>query len=501
VVQADGKSLSYVTVNVVDAHGVMVPDAANAISFSVTGAGTFVGADNGKEDDAEGYNSTTHTAFNGKVLAIVQSKDGQTGPITISATSPGLAPATTTIYSVGDKARGVVGIQPAYVRSPLGASPHLPSTATVVYADGSTAKAHVTWQTTGHLPLGVNTIRGTVSGAGNASAIVTVYTVGSVGTYSTVVPVGTPPGLPSTVSVVDTDGTIHPAPVMWAAVPPSAYAQEGAFNVTGTVAGTGLPALATVRVTSSFTPNQNIALSTSPTQPSADAGYSGAASTVPAGMLDGNTASGGWSNFYNKSATNVLPAVSVAHAAEWTSVSWPNAQRVSSVVPYFTISANRMLPSSVVVSYWNGTGWTPVANQQNTFATTTNQPSTITFDAVSTTRLRLDLTSPQPNTSTGFMQITELQVPADEVAYNTTAALSDLRVNGQTVPGFDGGTTTYTVAASSTPTIAATAADNGRVVIIEPQSVPGVATIAVTSEDGRTSTTYTINVNRSHHGK
>ena len=38
----------------------------------MTGAGTFAGADNGKEDDAEGYKSTTHDAFNGSMLAIVQ---------------------------------------------------------------------------------------------------------------------------------------------------------------------------------------------------------------------------------------------------------------------------------------------------------------------------------------------------------------------------------------------------------------------------------------------
>ena len=64
----------------VDAKGVMVPDADNTVKFDVTGAGTFAGADNGKEDDAEPYYPTTHNASNGKVLAIVQSKTS-TGPI------------------------------------------------------------------------------------------------------------------------------------------------------------------------------------------------------------------------------------------------------------------------------------------------------------------------------------------------------------------------------------------------------------------------------------
>jgi beta-galactosidase len=404
VLAANGKALSYVTVNVVDRHGVTVPDAANAITFDVSGAGTFAGADNGKQDSAEGYKSTTHTAFNGKVLAIVQAADGTTGPVTIRATSPGLAPATTTVFT------GTHGVQPAYVRTPVGRTPRLPATVTVVRADGSTAAVRVRWHAHGPARLGVTTVTGDVPGA---TAVVTGYRAASVSPYATVVPVGTPPGLPATVTVTDTDGTTHAEPVAWDAVPPSAYAQAGTFEVHGRAAG--LPATATVRVTTSFTPGANIALATSPAHPSADAGYSGANSEVPAGMLDGNTASGGWSNFYNKSATNVLPAVSVAHAGEWVSVRWPDAQRLTSAVPYFTISANRVLPSAVVVSYWTGTAWKPVANQQTTLAGASNQPSTITFDPVSTTGLRLDLTSPQPGTSTGFLQITELQVPADEV--------------------------------------------------------------------------------------
>ena len=97
------------------------------------------------------------------------------------------------------------------------------------------------------------------------------------------------------------------------------------------------------------------------------------------------------------------------------SLSWPSGQRISSLVPYFTISANRVLPSSVHVSYWNGNAWVPVTNQQVQFAAASNQPTTISFDPVSTTAVRLDMSSPAPDTSTGFLQITELQVPADEI--------------------------------------------------------------------------------------
>jgi beta-galactosidase len=421
VLQADGKSLSYVTVNVVDANGITVPNADNALTFKVSGAGTFQGADNGKQDDAEGYKSLTHTAFNGKVLAIVESKAGHTGPITITATGDDLVPATTTIYSVKPKARGLVAVAPVYARAAQGHAVTLPTKATEVNADGTTTTVTVHWPHVGkHLPVGTHDLVGRVAGPGNASserthAIVTIYAVKQIDTYSTVVPVGTPPGLPATVAVRDTDGVVHHAAVQWPKVAKAEYAKAGHFTVWGDVAATSVPARATVKVTSSFTPNANIALATSPTHPSADAGYSGAQSEVPAGMLDGTTTAGGWSNYYNKSATNVLPAVSVAHAREWVSVSWPDAQRLSSVVPHFTIAANRVLPSAVEVSYWTGAKWAPVRNQHTQLATTSDQPSTITFTPISTTKLRLDLTSSAPNTSTGFMQITELEVPANEV--------------------------------------------------------------------------------------
>ncbi|MFY0573435.1 DUF4982 domain-containing protein [Cystobacter fuscus] len=100
VITADGKSLAFVTVEVVDAQGVMVPSAANLIHFQVTG-GALVGADNGRQESAENYKAPSpRTAFNGKVLAIIQS--GVTaGPITVTASSDGLTPASTTIVSEG----------------------------------------------------------------------------------------------------------------------------------------------------------------------------------------------------------------------------------------------------------------------------------------------------------------------------------------------------------------------------------------------------------------
>jgi hypothetical protein len=65
---------------------------------SVGGAGTFAGADNGKQDDADGYKSTTHDAFNGLMLAIAQAST-RPGPIHVTVTSPGLRGAEITLHS------------------------------------------------------------------------------------------------------------------------------------------------------------------------------------------------------------------------------------------------------------------------------------------------------------------------------------------------------------------------------------------------------------------
>jgi beta-galactosidase len=405
-------------VDVVDQHGVPVPDADNAVTFDVAGAGTYAGADSGKEDDPEGYQDTTHRAFNGKVLAIVQAAD-HPGPITITASAGGLLPTTTTVYSVNHEAHGLVAAEPEYLRSTLGNTPTLPPTVVGVYADGSTATLPVQWHQLppgGLTKPGSFTVQGDLPGqTGVARAVVTVYALDSIEPYTTVTPVGDPPFLPAVVTLRYTDGVTESAPVTWDAVDPSRIAEPGSVTVPGTVSGTSVRAHADVTVTPSFTPDQNIARASSPTDPSTDAGYSGSPNAVPAGMQDGNTASGGWSNFYNKSATNTLPSVSLAHASEWVSVSWPSGQRIDSLVPYYTVSTNRMLPSAVQVSYWDGADWVPVTNQQVIFASASNQATTIAFDPVSTTSVRLRMTSPAPDTSTGFMQISELQVLADEI--------------------------------------------------------------------------------------
>jgi len=99
VIRADGKDLSFVAVQVQDAEGRMVPLASNSLSFTLDGPGEIIATDNGDPTDFTPFPSHERKTFNGRVLAIVRSKAGQSGTITLKVFSPGLKPCSTMIKS------------------------------------------------------------------------------------------------------------------------------------------------------------------------------------------------------------------------------------------------------------------------------------------------------------------------------------------------------------------------------------------------------------------
>lgn len=88
-IHADGKDLSYVTVEIIDKDGNLCPLADNEVKFTVSGAGHNVGVDNGSPISLEPFKSDKRKAFYGKALLIVQS-DKKSGNIEIKASSDGL---------------------------------------------------------------------------------------------------------------------------------------------------------------------------------------------------------------------------------------------------------------------------------------------------------------------------------------------------------------------------------------------------------------------------
>jgi beta-galactosidase len=98
-VRADGRDLSFVTVSVTDAAGVLAPRAKNRVRFELTGPGEIVATDNGDPTSFEPFQSRERSAFNGLCLVVIRAKAGAPGQIRLTARSEGLAGAEIKIRS------------------------------------------------------------------------------------------------------------------------------------------------------------------------------------------------------------------------------------------------------------------------------------------------------------------------------------------------------------------------------------------------------------------
>jgi len=96
--RADGKDVSQVEFDVVDAQGVRNPGATGELTFSVSGPGCILGLGNGDVTNSEPVQGPKHKAFEGRGLAIIQSSTTP-GPISLSVSAPGLQPAGVTLTS------------------------------------------------------------------------------------------------------------------------------------------------------------------------------------------------------------------------------------------------------------------------------------------------------------------------------------------------------------------------------------------------------------------
>ncbi len=96
--RAGGQDLIYVECSVVDKDGNEVPTANNVIEFKVSGAATVVGVDNGDNMCHEPFKASSHSAFNGKCLGILQSTM-KSGAIKLEVISKGLKGTTLQLYT------------------------------------------------------------------------------------------------------------------------------------------------------------------------------------------------------------------------------------------------------------------------------------------------------------------------------------------------------------------------------------------------------------------
>ena len=96
LMRADGEDLIYITVQVADKDGNIVPADTRNVRFSVTGAGRFRAAANGDPTCTMPFHRPEMKLFSGALTAIVQSS-GDPGQITFEARAKGVKPAILTL--------------------------------------------------------------------------------------------------------------------------------------------------------------------------------------------------------------------------------------------------------------------------------------------------------------------------------------------------------------------------------------------------------------------
>ena len=72
VIKADGQDLAYVVVSLADKNGTICPDAADQLTFEVSGAGSFKGVCNGDATSLEQFTKPTMRLFHGQLVVVLQ---------------------------------------------------------------------------------------------------------------------------------------------------------------------------------------------------------------------------------------------------------------------------------------------------------------------------------------------------------------------------------------------------------------------------------------------
>ncbi|WEO99414.1 hypothetical protein A6P39_038245 [Streptomyces sp. FXJ1.172] len=83
-------------VEAVDRRGRLVPDATVQVAFEVSGAGELAGVANGNPHNVDSFRQPRRHTWHGRALAILRPAKGP-GPLTLSATAPGLRPTALTL--------------------------------------------------------------------------------------------------------------------------------------------------------------------------------------------------------------------------------------------------------------------------------------------------------------------------------------------------------------------------------------------------------------------
>ena len=514
-VAADGSSLVYITVDVVDANGNLDTTATNNITFTLEGAGEILGVDNGDQATVNKYQqasvltsatSANINAYAGKALVIVSSTE-EAGEIRVSIASNGLTGDTVVINAkpTADEEEATGLATYTMVRDytvKAGTMPALDPAATGALADGTVLNGTVAWDEVAadvYGTAGDYTIRGVLTFEGyepiNVNAklhvipnVIAMRNIAAATTANVV------PTLPNVVSGVLADGTVAGEFIVeWESLEASALTTVGdiiTVNGTATVMGDEtLPVTCTVRVAQAVqTESTNVApMALTLSQDIPEGQWSdNLASIIDGTRNPGEDTQGRWTNWNYRDDRDTATLT----------LTWATAQTLSDINIFYRYDGSCTYPASIEFSYsLNGTDYTAVdATAEQLTDVTVSNGAAYTYalaEIINPVGLKIKFTHPGGTTGNKCVGVYELECMtyAAALEYNTSADLSGITVDGAAVEGFAADTLTYEVPGE----VVAAATDVNAGITVLP-AYDGIVRILTIAEDGVATKTYAVQV-------
>ncbi|OUP49878.1 Ig-like domain-containing protein [Lachnoclostridium sp. An181] len=504
VIKADGEDLSYITVDVLDDEGRIVPTANNQIHFQISGNGKIVGVDNGDATEVtDSYKGNTRKAYSGKALVIVQSTQ-EKGSFTLTATSGGLKGESTTVFTTSDTDEKVLaGYEDIEdIETEFGVMPKLPETVTAVYSDGSKEEKNVIWDEITDEQIntaGLFVLSGKVESTEDTVQVNIIVTeVSGIRNTSIVTNIGVIPTLPEKVTAIYNTGEEKQVPVQWDEVTEDMVLEEGLVNVEGTVEGVSVKAKANIHVVQGETDYTNDIAKRNGTYPIPTASY-----VQPNGNDPVEAINNGKVVYTGGAAGERWIPWGHGQEEEWAQLEFEETHKIGKVgIDFWTNPTDNKMGTAdkIIVEYsQDGEEWTPVENQsistKDEFVT--NAENVISFTPVEARFIRWHFYS----AAKLAQGVSEVHVYEEETTLpvETDAALKELNLDGKLLEGFDPNVYYYTVPldyAAEVPEVSAVGPKYASMFTVQALNGDSAAVVSVVAEDGVTRNDYVIQFQR-----
>ncbi len=412
--KSDGDGMIYVTASIVDENGVLCRDADKDLKIVAEGA-KIAGVSNGYQGEHEAwkYGGTQfsyyseHSSHMGLMEIALQSEEA--GEVTVKVYGDDLETGTLHLFTTEDDSKDVIGYQDVDIRIPVGAELELPEEINAVHSDGSVTSVNVKWP---NIPdTGAAGEYEIVSDLG-AKANIVVYEITAVEPVNLTVYGEAEAVLPKRVKVTYSDGLTGFEQVTW-------NGMEGMIEHSD------------CKVTANITYEESKdLLDASAFSIASTASFTSNSTRQIANVLDGDLASC-WDNRVKNSTSlnyDIMVAGDTSLEDTYIEFTWEEYQTLNAMDLYFVIgetlpdviedagyySMNTMapriasLPGDIKVYYWDGMSWKAAANTEITFAEESLKATSLSFDTVTTDRIRIYMFNATPHTEDGTIQLAEI---------------------------------------------------------------------------------------------